>query len=90
MLSVAHPVLTFLNIPQALVTIALFALVATCFAVGGVHDVVGNYYDATTGQISSSLTGHVYNTRPTSWGPSPLIAASPYVAAYAAPHYGNF
>jgi len=27
-----------------------------------VKDIVGNYYDLTTGQYSSSLTGRVYNT----------------------------
>lgn len=62
--------------------IAFFAILATASAAtfGGAHDILGNYYDGTTGQISSSLTGHVYNTRPT-WA-SPILAG-PVVAAHA-------
>lgn len=75
-----------------------FAFVAVASAIGGAKDFVGNYYDYTTGQVSSSLTGRVYNTRPTSWGPAvPAVAAyhAPYAYAhhpyaYAAPYaYGH-
>ncbi|KAI1282169.1 hypothetical protein HDE_13240 [Halotydeus destructor] len=85
-----------------IVTLAVLCFAASSLAwgAGGAQDVLGNYYDATTGQISSSLTGKVYNTRPTGWGPSPLVAAhaplvaahSPLVAAYSAPiaaHYAS-
>jgi hypothetical protein len=85
------------------IAIVVFScLIASALAVGGVRDWAGNYYDGTTGQISSSLTGNVYNTRPTNWGPAPLYAAAPlvasyahaplvasYAAPYAAPYYGS-
>ena len=51
---------------------------------GGATDILGNYYDGTTGQISSSLTGRVYNTRPTGWGPvvgAPVYGNAAYAAA---------
>ncbi|KAI1281953.1 hypothetical protein HDE_13178 [Halotydeus destructor] len=65
-----------------IVTLAVLCFAASSLAwgAGGAQDVLGNYYDATTGQISSSLTGKVYNTRPTGWGPSPLVASAPLVA----------
>ncbi|KAI1287484.1 hypothetical protein HDE_10212 [Halotydeus destructor] len=77
-----------------IVTLAVLCFAASSLAwgAGGAQDVLGNYYDATTGQISSSLTGKVYNTRPTGWGPSPLVAHAPLVAAYSAPiaaHYAS-
>ena len=63
---------------------AIFAIIAVASCLGGVKDILGNYYDFTTGQISSSLTGHVYNTVPQ---PVPVAhyvggyVASPYVHA---------
>ena len=62
--------------------VAVFAFAA---AQGGVKDILGNYYDFTTGQVSSSLTGRVYNSVPAavpiahhySYG----AVVSPYVAA---------
>lgn len=56
---------------------ALVAL-AQAQALSGARDVYGNYYDATTGQISSSLTGRVYNTARLAYT---APAWSPYVAA---------
>lgn len=56
-------------------------MVACSLAQGGVKDVLGNYYDFTTGQVSSSLTGHVYNTAPA------VVPVHSYVShAYAAPY----
>ncbi|CAG2170369.1 unnamed protein product [Oppiella nova] len=60
-----------------------FAFIAAVAAISGVKDWAGNYYDLTTGQYSSSLTGRVYNT----YGAPAVVAASPYASpyAYAAP-----
>lgn len=76
------------------VAVALFAALATlCSAAsyGGVKDLAGNYYDFSTGQYSSALTGKVYNTAPVAAAPvayvpglSPVAAAAPY---YYAPYY---
>jgi hypothetical protein len=62
------------------------ALIAVVSAIGGIRDVVGNYYDLTTGQYSSSLTGRVYNT---GYYGAPVLAApyaAPYAYGYAAPY----
>lgn len=50
-------------------------------AQGGVKDVLGNYYDFTTGQYSSSLTGRVYNSAYPAYAGYAGYAAYPYVAA---------
>jgi len=55
-----------------------FAFIAAV-ALGWCERLGRNYYDLTTGQYSSSLTGRVYNT----YGAPAVVAASPY--AYAAP-----
>lgn len=75
-----------------IVAVAL-ALIAAVSAIGGVKDLAGNYYDLTTGQYSSSLTGKVYNTysAPVAVAPvahAPLVA--PYAAAYAAPYAASY
>ncbi|XP_054164921.1 uncharacterized protein LOC128962563 [Oppia nitens] len=73
-----------------------FAFVASVSAISGVKDWAGNYYDLTTGQYSSSLTGRVYNTAPTVVASAPYVSAplsahlatpygAPLVASYAAP-----
>ncbi|CAG2107916.1 unnamed protein product [Medioppia subpectinata] len=70
-----------------ILAIALAFIVAVS-AIGGVKDWAGNYYDLTTGQYSSSLTGRVYNT----YGAPAVVAAAPYAyaAPYAAPlHYSS-
>ncbi|KAH9407127.1 hypothetical protein TYRP_012673 [Tyrophagus putrescentiae] len=61
----------------------LLAVVATftVSAQGGVKDVLGNYYDFTTGQVSSSLTGHVYNTAPAVVPVHSYVAHGGYAAA---------
>ena len=79
----------------------LLAVVATftVSAQGGVKDVLGNYYDFTTGQVSSSLTGHVYNTAPAvvpvhsyvshGYAAAPVVAGGVYGAGvYGAGLYG--
>ncbi|XP_015929223.1 uncharacterized protein [Parasteatoda tepidariorum] len=67
-----------------------FVAVASAASFGGVKDLVGNYYDFTTGQYSSALTGKVYNTAPVAYVPpvaaAPVAYAPPVVAPYAAPY----
>nr|AIW62602.1 hypothetical protein [Scytodes thoracica] len=77
-----------------LIVFAAFVALATAASLGGVKDVAGNYYDFTTGQYASSLTGKVYNTAPVVAYSSPVVAAvapHPYYAApYVAPHVAPY
>ncbi|OQR78980.1 hypothetical protein BIW11_00223 [Tropilaelaps mercedesae] len=66
----------------------LFALVACAFG-GVLKDVTGGTYDLTTGQYSSAITGHVFNSVPVVGAyAAPIAAYGAY--GYAAPYaYGG-
>ncbi|GIX83399.1 hypothetical protein CDAR_222761 [Caerostris darwini] len=66
--------------------LALIALVGVCSGAsfGGVKDLAGNYFDFSTGQYSSSLTGKVYNTAPLAYVP-PVAPIAPVPIAPVAP-----
>lgn len=49
--------------------------ISSAASIPGVKDFIGNYYDPYTRQLSSAITGKVYNTLP---------FAAPYVASYSA------
>ncbi|KFM75681.1 hypothetical protein X975_19327, partial [Stegodyphus mimosarum] len=62
-----------------------FVAVASAASFGGLKDLAGNYYDFSTGQYSSALTGKVYNTAPVAYVP-PVAPVAPVVAP-ASPYY---
>ena len=66
--------------------IIIAAFIAVAFAAEPLNgrDILGNFYDGTTGQVSSSLTGRVYNTR-VQVAPATYVAAHPAQAVVAAP-----
>ncbi|GBN87166.1 hypothetical protein AVEN_18770-1 [Araneus ventricosus] len=68
----------------------LVVVLGVCSAAsfGGVKDLAGNYYDFSTGQYSSALTGKVYNTAPVAYVPpvAPVVPA-PAVIPAAAPYF---
>ena len=64
--------------------------ISSAASFGGVKDLAGNYYDFSTGQYSSALTGKVYNAAPVAYAAAPHVVAAPYYAypygaAYVAP-----
>jgi len=59
---------------KLIIIAALIAMTSAANVLNG-QDILGNFYDGTTGQISSSLTGRVYNTR---------VPVATYVAAHPA------
>ncbi|GFU52946.1 uncharacterized protein TNCV_1142401 [Trichonephila clavipes] len=63
----------------AVLTLVLGVCSAASF--GGIKDLAGNYYDFSTGQYSSALTGKVYNTAPVAYVPpvAPVVAPAPAV-----------
>ena len=73
--------------------IIIAALIAVAFAAEPLNgrDILGNFYDGTTGQISSSLTGRVYNTAGRVYG-APLVQAAyaAPIATYAAPIHAAY
>ncbi|KAF8788873.1 hypothetical protein HNY73_006867 [Argiope bruennichi] len=85
----------------SLALLAVFLGVCSAASFGGVKDYAGNYYDFSTGQYSSALTGKVYNTAPFAYVPpvapvvaapavAPVIAPASYVAppSFYSPFYG--
>ncbi|GFR05595.1 uncharacterized protein TNCT_472781 [Trichonephila clavata] len=74
----------------SLAVLALFLGVCSAASFGGIKDLAGNYYDFSTGQYSSALTGKVYNTAPVAYVPpvAPVVAPAPAVVPAApAPYY---
>ncbi|CAL1295346.1 unnamed protein product [Larinioides sclopetarius] len=73
----------------SLAILAVVLGVCSAASYGGVKDFAGNYYDFSTGQYSSSLTGKVYNTAPIAYvppvAPAVIPAAAPVIAPAAIP-----
>ncbi|KAF8788872.1 glutaconyl-CoA decarboxylase subunit gamma-like [Argiope bruennichi] len=72
----------------SLALLAVFLGVCSAASFGGVKDFAGNYYDFTTGQYSSALTGKVYNTAPIAYVPpavAPVVAAPAVAPVVPAP-----
>ncbi|CAL1299490.1 unnamed protein product [Larinioides sclopetarius] len=74
----------------SLAILAVVLGVCSAASFGGVKDLAGNYYDFSTGQYSSALTGKVYDTAPIAYVPpvAPATIPASYVAP--APVYSPF
>ncbi|CAL1299491.1 unnamed protein product [Larinioides sclopetarius] len=86
-LELFHKLLHFV---ASLAILAVVLGVCSAASFGGVKDLAGNYYDFSTGQYSSALTGKVYDTAPIAYVPpvAPATIPASYVAP--APVYSPF